>query len=424
MMGLMHDVEDEEAGQDLPDDDEGPPLHTFLNAGAAARACLTLDGSLPKCCRHQCILRLADIPAVKLVQEHFKKLDHADQQQWIYNQFQQTMPQTVMTDPGAASSTSGCDPWSVSGCDPQVSASGCDPCRNEPSDVIFPELVGFRTCVAGWCSLLGIGKSRVKQVREAVQAGVRPTPPEDQRKYNQGRDANAFRKVDAFLEFAYQNIAEPLADAQATTTVDLTNEGNVILPSDDEDSGMDEHFIVEPELAAKELKYLLPCTVLDFYDTYCTFERSGDPASASTFRRALKRWRCCLKFRRTTQHAKCSTCAKLQKMRKDAKTTSERHGYQRDLEIHLRSVFMDRAMDARYAKLSQESALGNLVDGTVLSIAMDGMDQAKFKCPRNVVNAKELESLWRPVLHVTGALVEGVGEFYFIAESDSKKTPT
>eukprot|EP00974_Lingulodinium_polyedra_P007207 683755-Lingulodinium_polyedra.AAC.1 len=60
---------------------------------------------------------------------------------------------------------------------------------------------------------------------------------------------------------------------------------------------------------------------------------------------------------------------------------------------------MDRAMDARYAKLSQEKTQGHLVEGAVLSIAMDGMDQTKFKCPRNVANAKELESLWRPVLH-------------------------
>ena len=81
---------------------------------------------------------------------------------------------------------------------------------------------------------------------------------------------------------------------------------------------------------------------------------------------------------------------------------------------------MDRAMDARYAKLSRESALGNLVEGAVLSIAMDGMDQAKLKCPRNIVNTKELESLWRPVLHVTGVILEGVGEHFFVAEADCK----
>ena len=73
-------------------------------------------------------------------------------------------------------------------------------------------------------------------------------------------------------------------------------------------------------------------------------------------------------------------------------------------------------MGARLGKLSEESALGMLTDGTVLSIAMDRMDQAKFRCKHNICNAKELESLWRPVLHVTGLLTEGIGEFYYIAE--------
>eukprot|EP00974_Lingulodinium_polyedra_P054085 5200719-Lingulodinium_polyedra.AAC.1 len=61
-------------------------------------------------------------------------------------------------------------------------------------------------------------------------------------------------------------------------------------------------------------------------------------------------------------------------------------------------------MDARYAKLSQDNTQGHLVEGAALSIAVDGMGQTEFKCPRNVANAKEVESLWRPVLHVTGAL--------------------
>ena len=55
------------------------------------------------------------------------------------------------------------------------------------------------------------------------------------------------------------------------------------------------------------------------------------------------------------------------------------------------------------------------------SIALDGMDQAKFKVPRNTCNSKDLEPLWRPVLHMTGLIVEGIGEFYQIAESDCKK---
>ncbi len=93
-----------------------------------------------------------------------------------------------------------------------------------------------------------------------------------------------------------------------------------------------------------------------------------------------------------------------------------------ELQTHLKGMFLDRSIDARIAKLSQQSFAGNLAGQyRVLSIAIDGMDQAKFKIPRNTENTKDLEHCWRPVLHVTGALVEGLGEFYFLSESDQKK---
>ena len=120
------------------------------------------------------------------------------------------------------------------------------------------------------------------------------------------------------------------------------------------------------------------------------------------------------------QHAKCIDCAKLQKLRRDSKTKSERDGYQEHLEKHLRAMLMDRAVDARYGQPSQESVEGTLTEGAVLSIAMDGMDQAKFNCPSNVENATALEGLWRPVLHMRSAMVESLGEYFFVSEADTK----
>ena len=41
---------------------------------------------------------------------------------------------------------------------------------------------------------------------------------------------------------------------------------------------------------------------------------------------------------------------------------------------------------------------------------MDGMGQAKVRCPRNVSNAHSLNDAWRPMLHVVGILCWGVFE--------------
>ncbi len=112
---------------------------------------------------------------------------------------------------------------------------------------------------------------------------------------------------------------------------------------------------------------------------------------------------------------------KLQIARKRATTRAEREHHQQALDVHLRGMFLDRAYDAMFAKLSEESANGYLVEGSVLSIALDGMDQAKFAVPRNTCNSKDLEPLWRPVLHMTGLIVEGIGEFYQVAEREAKQ---
>jgi hypothetical protein len=57
----------------------------------------------------------------------------------------------------------------------------------------------------------------------------------------------------------------------------------------------------------------------------------------------------------------------------------------------------------------------------VLHIRIDGMDQAKFRCPRNLDNSKGWEKLWRPTLHCVGVIVEGVLEAYYITDQDMKK---
>ena len=51
------------------------------------------------------------------------------------------------------------------------------------------------------------------------------------------------------------------------------------------------------------------------------------------------------------------------------------------------------------------------------------MDVAKYRLPRNVsaIRAKELEGSWRPELHATCTLVEGLEEVYWISDQDLRK---
>ena len=41
-----------------------------------------------------------------------------------------------------------------------------------------------------------------------------------------------------------------------------------------------------------------------------------------------------------------------------------------------------------------------LLDNSVMLVWLDGMDQAKFKCPRRLEMTKQFEKMWRPQLHL------------------------
>ena len=43
-----------------------------------------------------------------------------------------------------------------------------------------------------------------------------------------------------------------------------------------------------------------------------------------------------------------------------------------------------------------------------LKVDLDACDEAKFRLPRNTSNAKSLEGMWRPQLHLHGGIAWGV----------------
>ncbi len=54
-------------------------------------------------------------------------------------------------------------------------------------------------------------------------------------------------------------------------------------------------------------------------------------------------------------------------------------------------------------------------------MTVDGMDMAKFSCPRNTNNSKLYQDCHKPRLHPIGCIIDGVGEYYYIMDADQKK---
>ena len=95
---------------------------------------------------------------------------------------------------------------------------------------------------------------------------------------------------------------------------------------------------------------------------------------------------------------------------------------QEDLNKQLSLIFADRRTDDKQNMLAAASCRrGCQMQGRILRIDLDGMDQSAYTCPTNVDNNKEFASLWRPVLHVCGVIIHGLIDIFFISDCNVKK---
>ena len=85
---------------------------------------------------------------------------------------------------------------------------------------------------------------------------------------------------------------------------------------------------------------------------------------------------------------------------------------------HLNRMLDDRRLDARLTHLSELSCSPACSFSGTLHVRIDAMDQSKFRCPRNMENAKVWSKYWRPTLHTVGCIIEGLLEVYLVADQD------
>ena len=138
--------------------------------------------------------------------------------------------------------------------------------------------------------------------------------------------------------------------------------------------------------------------------------------SLKTFQRVLlsPSWKQKLLFRTDVEQAKCNVCDDIMEARRQNHHPPTRKLLSQKLHDHWAEQQADRMV---YRAIRDSSRAG----GNVVSLILDGMDQAKFKCPRATIAQNHLKQVWRPQLHVTGCIIHGVADVYWIGDADLKK---
>ena len=187
--------------------------------------------------------------------------------------------------------------------------------------------------------------------------------------------------------------------------------------------------LIGPTMFRGPLRFLPPGKRVHLYWEYVGWAESSIMPAASwhTFLRAFGQCRQVLRIRNCGNHAVCSKCATFKKQLSKARFPKDRKSILEEYTAHIVNQWLDRQVYGNATSVSLECRRmlqsGQLMVDLAMSIsqicmAVDGMDQAKFRVPRVFVKTKCLDSLIRPALHVQGAWAHGFGYHLAVMDPD------
>ena len=279
---------------------------------------------------------------------------------------------------------------------------------------------GHRVCRAFWEHAHGTGHKQVDKIKGLIVNGHNAPLAPSKRRMPRACSQQQYHKADHWFFSLYQSLGEPLANEDK----DLDHEHVSIGEQDHPLWDLGTAVGSENDAKFVPKRYLNPGT---FQDIWILFQ-STVPASEQVSRSTLytcwsQRWKNYLQFRNIGQGKRCKICAALDERRLQATSEEEKARVEEEKNDHINDVMAARNYSVRGNKQAVEHARNPSQDGLdkLLKITIDGMDQAKFRVPRNLCSSAEFESLWRPQLHVVGTIVHGHLECYFIMDTDMAK---
>ena len=202
--------------------------------------------------------------------------------------------------------------------------------------------------------------------------------------------------ADAWFFSLYQTLGESIANDDETTEPDPVEYG--IVPNNNPLLSSSTMLISSTGTNVAPKRFLNPGTFQDLVSLYqqdpCVPDH--DRVSPSTLFKCWKKWEVFMPFRNIGQGKRCTDCAEIDALRSAAISDEERTDLARRKQQHISEVQDDRTCHVRGNARSERDARTASSDGVgqMIKLSVDGMDQAKFRCPRNLVNlCKFMEAL-------------------------------
>ena len=185
-------------------------------------------------------------------------------------------------------------------------------------------------CRSAWISMNGLSNARLSKVLKSLQKTG--APPEDRRQYNTASGARnePSNTCHAFFMWAYENLAEPLAETENLKEAAFQDDSDDLFTEHEaRESDLESDFsFVHCDIENRELRWLSPQAIPDLYDMMECWMQNGvsssKPPSLYTFRRVYTVWQSKLKIRAVGTHSRCTQCAETSKRLESCKDPTER----------------------------------------------------------------------------------------------------
>ncbi len=325
------------------------------------------------------------------------------------------------------------------------------------------QLLGKAVCRQAAQLLSGVGPQRLQRIRHGRSDTRRAKHPRGPS--GESLEATMRQSCATFLWQCYQQVGEAMPDR--FSFAECSDGGiSIIVPSERVEGGLqwtepdagdvdgeeaesravaatttacsagalpDIQAAFGPGTSTGPTRYLPPCKKIHLWWEYRALqEKLQKPvASLSTFLRVFREVHDSgvLRIRKMQgMHPVCQVCAGYKQELRNARAAPlAREQTLRLYTEHLVSQWLDRQVLDHMRDLS-ETCMSCLSEGralpatsSVLTMVVDGMDQAKFRLPRQKVRSHAFDRLLRPALHVQGIWAHGGGYHMAVSDADAKK---
>ena len=315
--------------------------------------------------------------------------------------------------------------------------------RDQKAAIQFHTLRDWATGGSGWrryrawnltlCQnavmhILKLSSFVMRKLNKQIESGAHQPERSLKDTQRQKHECPGQAKADSLLSWLYNNVAESLAESTRLLDEGVPlRRGSALVCSTALPQGATVAYLDKLDEDEAGVRWLPPGTTMaEMLDCSVSFLPHCKVAYSTFVLCYHQKWQKKLKIRAEGQHAKCTACERLKAYRKQVSAPADCKRVAEEYAQHLGEVFRDREVDQRLcvkAAICFGAARGICSqEDSLLSITIDGMDAAKFRCPRNISAAKEFQSLWRPEMTLIGAILEGVQETYYLAEPDISKS--